>query len=82
MGCEISYPLKPFMIMANEDNFWDSSLSIINNTSAKMLQLNADPYFFTEVFQELKNEGKWLLKAKTKGGCLVGVDGWTYNANV
>lgn len=58
MGCEISYPLKPFMIMENEDNFWDCSMSIINNTSAKMLQLNADPHFFTEVFQELKDEGE------------------------
>lgn len=46
------------MIMENEDNFWDCSMSIINNTSAKMLQLNADPHFFTEVFQELKDEGE------------------------
>jgi hypothetical protein len=33
-------------------------MSIINNTSAKMLQLNTDPYFFMEVFQEIKAEGK------------------------
>ncbi|XP_010901234.2 cyclin-dependent kinase 5 activator 2b [Esox lucius] len=58
MGCEISYPLKPFMVMAKEEDFWDSSVNIINNTSAKMLQLNADPHFFTQVFQELKDEGE------------------------
>lgn len=56
MGNEISYPLKPFMIDANKDVFWEMSLRIINRMSAKMLQLNADPHFFTEVFQELKNQ--------------------------
>ncbi|XP_075896298.1 cyclin-dependent kinase 5 activator 2b [Nelusetta ayraudi] len=56
MGNEISYPLKPFMIDANKDVFWETSLRIINRMSDKMLQLNADPHFFTEVFQELKNQ--------------------------
>ncbi|XP_053184817.1 cyclin-dependent kinase 5 activator 1-like [Scomber japonicus] len=56
MGNEISYPLKPFMIEANKDVFWETSLQIINRMSAKMLQLNADPHFFTEVFQDLKNQ--------------------------
>lgn len=56
MGNEISYPLKPFMIEANKDTFWETSLRIINRLSAKMLQLNADPHFFTEVFQDLKNQ--------------------------
>lgn len=56
MGNEISYPLKPFMIEANKDVFWETSLRIINRMSAKMLQLNADPHFFTEVFQDLKNQ--------------------------
>ncbi|XP_070694721.1 cyclin-dependent kinase 5 activator 2b [Pempheris klunzingeri] len=56
MGSEISYPLKPFMIEANKDVFWETSLRIINRMSAKMLQLNADPHFFTEVFQDLKNQ--------------------------
>lgn len=56
MGNEISYPLKPFMIEANKDAFWETSLRIINRMSAKMLQLNADPHFFTEVFQDLKNQ--------------------------
>ncbi|XP_061579963.1 cyclin-dependent kinase 5 activator 2b [Cololabis saira] len=56
MGNEISYPLKPFMIEANKDVFWETSLTIINRMSPKMLQLNADPHFFTEVFQDLKNQ--------------------------
>lgn len=56
MGNEISYPLKPFMIEANKDAFWETSLRIISRMSAKMLQLNADPHFFTEVFQDLKNQ--------------------------
>ncbi|KAM4559330.1 cyclin-dependent kinase 5 activator 2b [Odontesthes bonariensis] len=56
MGNEISYPLKPFMIESNKDVFWETSLRIIDSMSAKMLQLNADPHFFTEVFQDLKNQ--------------------------
>ncbi|KAM4608339.1 cyclin-dependent kinase 5 activator 1-like [Polymixia lowei] len=56
MGNEISYPLKPFMIEANKEVFWERSLSIINRMSAKMLLLNSDPHFFTEVFQDLKNQ--------------------------
>ncbi|XP_068602760.1 cyclin-dependent kinase 5 activator 2b [Brachionichthys hirsutus] len=56
MGNEISYPLKPFMIESNKDVFWETSLRIINRMSAKMLQLNADPHFFTQVFQDLKNQ--------------------------
>ncbi|XP_061697580.1 cyclin-dependent kinase 5 activator 2b [Syngnathoides biaculeatus] len=56
MGNEISYPLKPFMTEANKDVFWDTSLSVIERLSGKMLQLNADPHFFTEIFQELKSQ--------------------------
>ncbi|KAJ3614236.1 hypothetical protein NHX12_017810 [Muraenolepis orangiensis] len=56
MGNEISYPLKPFMIDANKDEFWEKSLGIINRMSHKMLLLNSDPHFFTEVFQELKDQ--------------------------
>ncbi|XP_029386871.1 cyclin-dependent kinase 5 activator 1 [Echeneis naucrates] len=56
MGNEISYPLKPFMNESNKDVFWETSLRIINRLSSKMLQLNADPHFFTEVFQDLKNQ--------------------------
>ncbi|XP_017291818.1 cyclin-dependent kinase 5 activator 1 [Kryptolebias marmoratus] len=57
MGNEISYPLKPFLVEAGKDAFWDRCLAIINATSAKMLRINADPHFFTQVFAELKSEG-------------------------
>lgn len=56
MGNEISYPLKPFLVETNKEVFWERSLRIIDKMSAKMLQINADPHFFTEVFQDLKNE--------------------------
>ncbi|XP_060683786.1 cyclin-dependent kinase 5 activator 1-like [Hemiscyllium ocellatum] len=56
MGNEISYPLKPFLVEANKEVFWDRCLSIIGEMSAKMLQINSDPHYFTEVFQDLKNE--------------------------
>lgn len=57
MGNEISYPLKPFLVEAGKEAFWDRCLAIINATSAKMLRINADPHFFTQVFAELKSEG-------------------------
>ncbi|XP_078085271.1 cyclin-dependent kinase 5 activator 1-like [Mustelus asterias] len=56
MGNEISYPLKPFLVEANKEIFWDRCLAIIGRMSAKMLQINSDPHYFTEVFQDLKNE--------------------------
>ncbi|KAM4539688.1 cyclin-dependent kinase 5 activator 1 [Odontesthes bonariensis] len=57
MGNEISYPLKPFLVEAGKEAFWDRCLAIIDATSAKMLRINADPHFFTQVFAELKSEG-------------------------
>ncbi|XP_056098251.1 cyclin-dependent kinase 5 activator 2b [Rhinichthys klamathensis goyatoka] len=57
IGNEISYPLKPFMVDANADAFFERSLDVIDKLSGKMLQINMDPHFFTEVFQDLKNEG-------------------------
>ncbi|KAG5261985.1 hypothetical protein AALO_G00290810 [Alosa alosa] len=57
MGNEISYPLKPFLVETNKEVFWERSLRVIDKMSAKMLQINSDPHFFTEVFQDLKNEG-------------------------
>ncbi|XP_022235846.1 cyclin-dependent kinase 5 activator 1-like [Limulus polyphemus] len=54
MGNEISYPLKPFLIEQNRDKFWERSLLIIKLLSAKMLRINSDPAFFTDVFSELK----------------------------
>lgn len=59
IGNEISYPLTPFMADTNTDVFWDRSLDVIDKLSAKMLQINMDPHFFTEVFQDLKNEGDY-----------------------
>ncbi|XP_076118700.1 cyclin-dependent kinase 5 activator 2b [Alosa pseudoharengus] len=56
MGNEISYPLSPFIVEGNKDTFWDLSLSVIDNMSDQMMQINIDPHFFTEVFQELKGE--------------------------
>ncbi|XP_040043918.1 cyclin-dependent kinase 5 activator 1 [Gasterosteus aculeatus] len=57
MGNEISYPLKPFLVEVGKEAFWDRCLAIINATSAKMLRINADPHFFTQIFAELKSEG-------------------------
>ncbi|XP_077599483.1 cyclin-dependent kinase 5 activator 1 [Stigmatopora nigra] len=57
MGNEISYPLKPFLVEAGKEAFWDRCLAIIDATSGKMLRINADPHFFTQVFAELKSEG-------------------------
>lgn len=57
MGNEISYPLKPFLIEDSRDKFWDRCLQIVEGSSKKMLRINAEPAFFTEVFAELKNYG-------------------------
>ena len=55
MGNEISYPLKPFIVEnENRDKFWKRSLFIINLLSSKMLRMNSEPAFFTEIFSELK----------------------------
>ncbi|XP_047215916.1 cyclin-dependent kinase 5 activator 1-like isoform X1 [Girardinichthys multiradiatus] len=48
MGNEISYPLKPFLVEAEKEAFWDRCLEIINRMSGKMLQINTDPHFFTQ----------------------------------
>lgn len=57
LGNEISYPLKPFLVESSRDAFWERALEIINRLSADMLRINVDPHFFTEVFQDLKNQG-------------------------
>ncbi|KAI1292825.1 Cyclin-dependent kinase 5 activator 1 [Halotydeus destructor] len=55
MGNEISYPLKPFLTDSDsKEKFWDRCLLIINLLSSKMLRINSEPSFFTEVFSELK----------------------------
>ncbi|XP_013787064.1 cyclin-dependent kinase 5 activator 1-like [Limulus polyphemus] len=54
MGNEISYPLKPFLVEETREIFWDRCLLIINLLSGKMLRINKEPSFFTEMFTELK----------------------------
>ncbi|XP_072212499.1 cyclin-dependent kinase 5 activator 1 [Excalfactoria chinensis] len=70
MGNEISYPLKPFLVESCKEAFWDRCLSIIDLMSPKMLQVNADPHFFTQVFADLKKESG----AEEKGRLLIGLD--------
>ncbi|XP_048416549.1 cyclin-dependent kinase 5 activator 1-like [Stegostoma tigrinum] len=70
MGNEISYPLKPFLVESCKEAFWDRCLSIIDAMSAKMLQINADPHFFTQVFADLKNE----CNEDDSGRMLIGLD--------
>uniref|UniRef100_UPI00398EF546 cyclin-dependent kinase 5 activator 1-like n=1 Tax=Pristiophorus japonicus TaxID=55135 RepID=UPI00398EF546 len=70
MGNEISYPLKPFLVESCKEAFWDRCLSIINAMSAKMLQINADPHFFTQVFADLKGE----CEQDQRGRMLIGLD--------
>ncbi|XP_014235632.1 cyclin-dependent kinase 5 activator 1 isoform X1 [Trichogramma pretiosum] len=57
MGNEISYPLKPFLVEDSKDKFWDRCLLIVNRLSAKMLRINSEPGYFTEIFSELKGYG-------------------------
>lgn len=57
LGNEISYPLKPFLVESSRDAFWERALESIDRLSADMLRINADPHFFTEVFQDLKKQG-------------------------
>uniref|UniRef100_A0A3B3VFR6 AMP nucleosidase n=2 Tax=Poecilia TaxID=8080 RepID=A0A3B3VFR6_9TELE len=57
MGNEISYPMKPFLVESSRDVFWERALEVIERLSADMLRLNAEPRFFTEVFQDLKRHG-------------------------
>ncbi|XP_071370790.1 cyclin-dependent kinase 5 activator 1-like, partial [Centroberyx affinis] len=64
LGNEISYPLKPFLVEASRDAFWERALALIGRLSADMLRINADPHYFTEVFQDLKNQGGEKEKEK------------------
>ncbi|KAL6476371.1 hypothetical protein MHYP_G00148700 [Metynnis hypsauchen] len=70
MGNEISYPLKPFLVEAEKEAFWDRCLDIIERMSAKMLQLNSDPHYFTQVFADLKNESQ----KEEQSPLLIGLD--------
>ncbi|XP_066499174.1 cyclin-dependent kinase 5 activator 1a [Hoplias malabaricus] len=69
MGNEISYPLKPFLVEMEKEAFWNCCLNIIERMSGKMLQLNSDPHYFTEVFADLKNESQ-----KEQSPLLIGLD--------
>ncbi|XP_019749299.1 cyclin-dependent kinase 5 activator 1b isoform X1 [Hippocampus comes] len=71
MGNEISYPLKPFLVESSKEAFWDRCLSIIDLMSAKMLQINSDPHYFTQVFADLKNESQ---KEEERSRLLIGLD--------
>ncbi|XP_010884422.1 cyclin-dependent kinase 5 activator 2a [Esox lucius] len=66
MGNEISYPLKPFLVESSREAFWERALGLIDRMSRSMLRINADPHYFTEVFQDLKNEGGSKEKEKEK----------------
>ncbi|CAD6996951.1 cyclin-dependent kinase 5 activator 1 [Ceratitis capitata] len=69
MGNEISYPLKPFLVEDSKDKFWERCLTIVNRLSSKMLKINAEPGFFTEVFTELKSCGQILSNANGTFSC-------------
>ncbi|TDG96016.1 hypothetical protein EPR50_G00235070 [Perca flavescens] len=43
---------------SSRDAFWERVLQLIDRLSADMLRINAEPHFFTEVFQDLKKEGR------------------------
>ncbi|XP_039979047.1 cyclin-dependent kinase 5 activator 1-like [Xiphias gladius] len=66
LGNEISYPLKPFLVESSRDAFWERALELIDHLSADMLRINTDPHFFTEVFQDLKNQGGGRVREKEK----------------
>lgn len=66
LGNEISYPLKPFLVESGRDAFWERALELIGRLSADMLRINADPHFFTEVFQDLKSQGEVREREKQR----------------
>uniref|UniRef100_A0A3P9B641 Cyclin dependent kinase 5, regulatory subunit 2a (p39) n=1 Tax=Maylandia zebra TaxID=106582 RepID=A0A3P9B641_9CICH len=50
------YLAYSYLVESSRDAFWDRALELIERLSGNMLRINADPHFFTEVFQDLKNE--------------------------
>uniref|UniRef100_A0A4W5Q5T9 Cyclin-dependent kinase 5 activator 1 n=1 Tax=Hucho hucho TaxID=62062 RepID=A0A4W5Q5T9_9TELE len=70
MGNEISYPLKPFLVDTCRQTFWICCMTITKLMSVKMLQMNTDPNFFSQVFADLKNESQ---KEEKKSRLLSGV---------
>ncbi|XP_011787745.1 PREDICTED: cyclin-dependent kinase 5 activator 2 [Colobus angolensis palliatus] len=92
MGNEISYPLKPFLVEPDKERFWQRCLRLIQRLSPQMLRLNADPHFFTQVFQDLKNEGEAAASgggppnggasaasSAARDSCAAGAKHWTMN---
>nr|XP_048315311.1 cyclin-dependent kinase 5 activator 2 [Myodes glareolus] len=93
MGNEISYPLKPFLVEPDKERFWQRCLRLIQRLSPQMLRLNADPHFFTQVFQDLKNEGEAAAgtggppsggasttsSSTARDSCAAGTKHWTMN---
>lgn len=95
MGNEISYPLKPFLVEPDKERFWQRCLRLIQRLSPQMLRLNADPHFFTQVFQDLKNEGEAAAgsggppsggapaapssSSAARDSCATGAKHWTMN---
>ncbi|XP_071495588.1 uncharacterized protein [Diadema setosum] len=55
MGNEISYPLKPFLVEDDKDKFWSRCIKIINSCSSKMLRINQNSNYFTDVLADLKS---------------------------
>lgn len=59
MGSEISYPVKPFMVVGvSREQFWQRCIQMMNRCSFLMLQINSDPKLFTQLFTELKALGE------------------------
>jgi len=68
MGNEISYPLKPFLVDVDStpgvsrvdsrrdsrERFWARCVRLVEENSSRMLRMNKDPRYFTEVFRDLK----------------------------
>ena len=55
MGNEISYPLKPFLVEEDKEKFWSRCIRIINGCSSKMLRINQNSNYFTDVLADLKS---------------------------
>jgi len=51
---EISYPLRPFLVRPDRVAFWDKCTSLSLSSSGKMLKLNRDRSYYSEVLLTLK----------------------------
>lgn len=55
IGHEIGYPAMCFIVEESSSAFWQCTIDITKRTSDKMLRMNNDPQFFTEVFADFKS---------------------------